>query len=55
MIDFTLPPRRFGDEIVQIWINGRDSYSHSPHQASFSPKSCHVVEIGSDSIVGIVT
>ena len=27
---------------------------HSPLQASFSPRSGHIVEIGSDSIVGIV-
>ena len=39
---------------MQMWIIGRDSYSHSPLQASFSPKSCHIVEIGSDLIVGIV-
>ena len=39
---------------MQIWIIGRDSYPHSPLQASFSPRSGHIVEIGSDSIVGIV-
>ena len=54
MKDFTLP-RRDLEINCAIWINGRDSHSHSPHQASFSPKSCHVVEIGSDSIVGIAT
>ena len=39
---------------MQIWIIGRDAYPHSRHQASFSPRSCHIVKIGSDSIVGIV-
>ena len=52
---FHRPPLRFGDKIVHMWIIGRDSYSHSLHQASFSPKSCHIVEIGSHSIVLIVT
>ena len=47
-------PQRFGDKIVQIWIIGRYSYPHSPLQVSFSPRSGHIVEIGSDSIVGIV-
>ena len=40
---------------MQMWIIGRDSYPRSPLQASFSPRSGHIVEIGSDSIVGIVT
>ena len=40
---------------MQIWIIGRDSYPQSPLQASFSPRSGHIVEIGSDSIVVIVT
>ena len=40
---------------MQMWIIGRDSYPHSPLQASFSPRSGHIVEICSNSIVGIVT
>ena len=40
---------------MQMWIIGRDSYPHSPLQASFSPRSGNIVEIGSNSIVGIVT
>ena len=39
---------------MQMWIIGPDSYPHSPIQASFSPRSCHIVEIGSGSIVGNV-
>ena len=39
---------------MQMWIIGRDSYTHSPLQASFSPRSGHIVNIASDSIVGIV-
>ena len=39
---------------MQMWIIGPDSYLHSPLQASFSPRSSHIVEIGSESIVGIV-
>ena len=39
---------------MQIWIIGPDSYPHSPLQASFSSRSSHIVEIGSESIVGIV-
>ena len=54
MKDFTLPPQRFWDKIVQIWIIGTDSYPHSPLQASFSSRSSHIVGIGSESIVGIV-
>ena len=34
---------------MQIWIIGRDSYPRSPLQASFSPRSGHIVEIGSHS------
>ena len=37
------PPQRFGDKIVQMWIIGRDSYPYSPLQASFSPRSSHIV------------
>ena len=51
---FHPPPQRFGDKIVQMWIIGRESYPRSPLQASFSPRSGHIVKIGSDSIVGIV-
>ena len=51
---FHPPPQRFGDKIVQMWIIGRDSYPRSPLQASFSPRSVHIVKIGLDSIVGIV-
>ena len=54
MKDFTLPRRDFEDKIVQIWIIGPDSYSHSPLQASFSSRSSNIVEIGSESMVGIV-
>ena len=39
---------------MQMWIIGRDSYPHSPLQASFSTRSGHVVKIGSHPIVGIV-
>ena len=39
---------------MQMWIIGRDSYPRSPLQASFSPRSGHIVKTGSDSIVGIV-
>ena len=49
------PPRqRFGDRIVQMWIIGPDSYPHSHLQDSFSPRSSNIVEIGPESIVGIV-
>ena len=51
---FPPPPQRFVDKIVQMWIIGRDSYPHSPLQASFPPRPGHIVKIGSDSIVGIV-
>ena len=50
---FTLHLHRFGEKIVQMWITGRDSYPHSPLQASFSPRSDHIVNIGYYSIVGI--
>ena len=40
---------------MQIWIIGRDSYPRSTFQVSFSPRSGHTVEIGSHTIVGIVT
>ena len=39
---------------MQIWIIGRDSFPHSPLQASFPPRWGHIVKIGSHSIVGIV-
>ena len=39
---------------MQTWIIGPDSYPHSHLQDSFSPRSSHIVEIGSESIVGIV-
>ena len=39
---------------MQMWIIGRDSYPRSHLQASLSPKSGHIVNIGSDSIVGTV-
>ena len=39
---------------MHMWIIDRDSYSRSPLQASFPPRSGHIVKIGSDSIVGIV-
>ena len=39
---------------MQMWIIGRDSYPRSPLQASFSPRSGHIVKTGSDSILGIV-
>ena len=38
---------------MQMWIIGPDSYPHSSLQASFSPRSSHIVGI-SESIVGIV-
>ena len=40
---------------MQMWIIGRDSYTRGPFQASFSQRSIPIVEIGSNSIVGIVT
>ena len=40
---------------MQMWIIGRDSYPHSPLQASLSTRSGHIVKIASNSIVGIVT
>ena len=39
---------------MQMWIIGRDSYPRSPFQARFSPRSGHIVKIGTDLIVGIV-
>ena len=39
---------------MQMWIFGPDSYPHSHLQDSFSPRSSNIVEIGSESIVGIV-
>ena len=39
---------------MQMWIIGPDSYPHSPLQDSFSPRSSNIVEIGCESIVGIV-
>ena len=39
---------------MQMWIIGPDSYPHSHLQASFSPRSSHIVGIGSELIVGIV-
>ena len=39
---------------MQMWIIGRDYYPRSPLHASFSPRSGHIVKIGSDIIVGIV-
>ena len=54
MKDFTLPRRDLEIKFVQMWIIGRDSYPDSPLQASFSPRSGHIVKIGSDSIVSIV-
>ena len=32
---------------MQIWILGRNAYPHSPLQGEFSPRSGHIVEIGS--------
>ena len=40
---------------MQMWIIGRDSYPRSPFQASFSPRSGHIVEIVSHTIVVFVT
>ena len=39
---------------MQIWIIGPDSNPPSHLQDSFSPRSSNIVEIGSESIVGIV-
>ena len=66
MKDFTLPAeQRFGDKIVQIGIGLLDFTLPSRDleiliravlfKASFSPRSGHIVEIGSHSIVVIVT
>ena len=38
---------------MQMWIIGPDSNPHSPLQASFSPRSSHIVDIGPVLIVGI--
>ena len=37
-----------------MWIIGPDSFPHSHLQDSFSPSSSIIVEIGSESTVGIV-
>ena len=39
---------------MQMWIIGTDSYPRSHLQARFSPRSSHIVVIGSESIVGII-
>ena len=39
---------------MQMRIIGPDSYPHSHLQDSFFPRSCNIVEIGPESIVGIV-
>ena len=39
---------------MQMWIIDPHSYPHSHLQDSFSPRSSNIVEIGSESIVGIV-
>ena len=50
---FHSAPQIFGDKIVHMWINGRDSYPRSPLQASFSFRSGNIVKIGPELIVGI--
>ena len=44
MKDFTLARRDFEIQFEQMWIIGPDSYPHSSLQASFSPRSSHIVE-----------
>ena len=39
---------------MHMWFIDRDSYPHSPLQASFSPRSGHIAKIASYSIVGLV-
>ena len=39
---------------MPMWIIGPDFYPPSHFQDSFPPRSCNIVEIGSESIVGIV-
>ena len=39
---------------MQMWMIGPDSDPHSHLQDSFSTRSSHIVEIGSESIVGII-
>ena len=39
---------------MQIWIIGPDSNPPSHLQDSFSPSSSNIVEIGSESTVGII-
>ena len=51
MNDFTLPRRDFE---MKLWKCGLMALILSPLQASFSPRSSHIVEIGSVPIVGIV-
>ena len=51
MNDFTLPRRDFEMKLCKC---GLMALILSPLQASFSPRSSHIVEIGSVSIAGIV-
>ena len=54
MKDFTLPRRDLEIKLCKCGLLADNSYPRSPLQASFSPRSDHIVKIGSDLIVGIV-
>ena len=54
MKDFTLPLRDFEIKLCKCGLLALIPYPHSPLQDSFSPRSSNIVEIGSESIVGIV-
>ena len=45
MKDFTLPRSDWEIKLCKCGLFGRDSYPHSPLQASFSPRSGHIVNI----------
>ena len=53
MKDFTLPRRDFEIKLCQSGLLAL-ILSARPLQASFSSRSSHIVEIGSESIAGIV-
>ena len=54
MRDFTLPRSDWEIKLCKYGLLAVILISQSPLQASFSPRSGHIVKIGSDSIVSIV-
>ena len=54
MKDFTLPRRDFEIKLCKCGLLALIRIRTVPFEASFSPRSSHIVEIGSESIVGIV-